>query len=243
MRILDSYVTLGQERDLALSSEDLLRIMDACGVERAIIFPDDRERAVANVTGNRRISTEAGRFPDRLTAGFCINPWFGEEGLKFARSARDEGAEVLLVDAAMQGFLLNDPVAEPLWNWAEDTTTPVHVRASPSASACPSQLWFLARKFTNIRWILGGGGTTDYASDLGAVVRSAPDNLWFETSTMRGSSVQELLSSAGADKVLFGSAAPRQTLKCELFRLQELVPPEARERVFANNLKSFLHPA
>lgn len=240
MKCIDGYVTLGNEREQTLSTAALLRAMDEAGLEQAVIFPGDRERVVANAAGNLRMVHAARHHPDRFIVGFSINPWFGEEAIALARNARDSGARILLVDPAVQGFLLGDPLADPLWHWAQESETPVHVRASPSASACPSQLWFLALKFPKVRWILGGGGTSDYGHDLGSVARSAPENLWFEVSTMRGGPIQKLLEYAGEEKMIFGSAAPEQEMKNEVFRIRQLLPSASHRAVFSATLTNLL---
>jgi len=240
MKIIDSYVTLGRERDLALSTERLLSDMDKVGCDQAVIFPDDRERAVQNLQGNERILIESARHADRLIPGFSVNPWFGEEGETFANEARNRGSRILLIDPIVQGFLLVDPLADWLWKWAEKTRTPVHVRASPSASSNPAQVWFLARKFPRVQWVLGGGGTTDYVYDLLSAVRAAPDNLWFEIGTMRSSAVNDLLADANKLRLLFGSSAPRQQFEFEYSRMKALVPKEACSDVFSCNLERLL---
>jgi hypothetical protein len=53
--IIDAYCTPGTQRDTKLAPAELLQWMDEAGIHRAVVAPEDREIAVDNTAGNRRV--------------------------------------------------------------------------------------------------------------------------------------------------------------------------------------------
>ena len=87
--IIDAHCHLGDEEPKRQSVDGLLRRMDACSVDRAVVCPSDREIAVLNDAGNRRLAAAVESHPDRLIGMAVANPWFGEEALSLLRHALD----------------------------------------------------------------------------------------------------------------------------------------------------------
>ena len=78
--IIDAHAMLGQENHLVLDVDELLRRMDAAGVERAAVRSMGAELAVQCEAGNDRLLSA----PDRLSAWASANPWFGERAVDYS---------------------------------------------------------------------------------------------------------------------------------------------------------------
>lgn len=243
VQIVDAYCTPGTERETVLSVDALLRLMDRARIAKAVVAPQDREVAVANVEGNRRIAESAQRFSDRLIPACTVNPWYGDAAIReLARSAAD-AARMLVLAPALQGFILTDEIADPLLEEASRLNIPVYVHTGPHSAAAPSQLLLVAARHPAVRFILGHCGSTDYHPDMPAVLAAAPENVWFELSLVRPWSAAQYAASADPSRLLFGSAAPRNSPEYELCHFAEALPFEQYPAVYGENLLRLLEGA
>jgi predicted TIM-barrel fold metal-dependent hydrolase len=241
--ILDAYCTPGTERETRLAPEDLLRQMDRARIRRAVIAPDDREIAVGNQSGNARIVQLARQHADRFWPACAVNPWYCREGVGQLRRAAAEGARILVLAPALQGFCLGDEVADDLLAAAAELDVPVYVHTGSHSHAAPTQLVLLASRHPRTRWILGHCGSTDYAWDMAAVLKAAPANVWFELSLVRPWAAAAYVKQSDRSRFLFGSSAPRNDAAFELARLDEHLPMAEYPDVYGGNLARLLKEA
>ena len=238
--IVDCYCTPGTERETAFAPEALLEQMNAAGIARAVIAPEDREIAVGNAAGNDRILQMAGRFPDRFFPACTVNPWFGRAGCDELRRAIRAGAKMLVLAPALQGFCLGDELADDLLRTAAELCVPVYVHTGPHSASAPTQLVLLAARHPQTRFILGHCGSTDYASDMRAVMEAPQENVWYETSLARPGAVAGYGKTAGSSKLIFGSSAPRHDPAFELKFLDQLWPIAEHADTYGGNLLRLL---
>jgi uncharacterized protein len=234
--IVDCYCTPGTERETALAPEALLKQMDAAGIARAVIAPEDREIAVNNATGNDRILRMAGRWPDRFIPACTVNPWSGRSGCDELRRAVRAGAKMLVLTPALQGFYLGDEVADELLHVAAGFRVPVYVHTGPHSAASPAQLLLLASRHPETGFILGHCGSTDHVYDMPMVIEAAPKNVWYEISLVRPSAVAKHGRAAGSARLIFGSSAPRHDPAFELKFLDRHWPIAEHPDTYGGNL-------
>jgi predicted TIM-barrel fold metal-dependent hydrolase len=239
--IIDAYCTLGEDQDEKLAADDLLRLMDENGIERAVIVPASREMAVANREGNARLAQIARRHAPRLIPAFCVNPWFGVQALDWAEEAVHAGGRMLVLAPHRQGHHLGDPVAEKLVAWACDRSIPIYAHAAPTSSGTPAQLFFLADRFPKGRFLLGRCGTTDYAYDMAPILQAAPANLWYDSGFVRPSAFARY-AAAAPDRFCFASCAPQNDFGFEWTMLRDLLPYDQFSAIHGDNFQRFLEP-
>ena len=239
-QIVDAYCTPGTERETRLAADELLRLMDEAGIARAVIAPEDRELALSNAAGNDRMLQLSQRFGDRLIPACTVNPWSGAAGCPELRRVVRAGAKMLVLAPALQGFHLGDPVTDELLRSAEELRVPVYVHTGPHSAAAPTQLVLLAAAYPATSFILGHCGSTDYAHDMPAVLRAAPENVWFELSMVRPFAASDYAAGVDRGRLIFGSSAPRNHPGFELRHLDEYLPIEDHPDVFGGNLLSLL---
>jgi uncharacterized protein len=238
--IVDGYCTLGTERETQMSREELLQRMDLAKIGRAVIAPEDREIAVDNARGNDRL-LEASRLSNgRFVPACAINPWFGSAGCEELRRAVAAGARMLVLAPALQGFTLGDEVADELLQTAGRLGVPVYVHTGPHSSSAPSQLVLLAARHAGTSLILGHCGSTDYAHDMPAVLKTAPKNVWFEVSLARPWSVASYAAILDRPALVFGSSAPRNDPVYELEQLACYLPVTEHPDFYGANLARLL---
>lgn len=240
MRILDAHCHLGHGLDYTVTAESLLKEMDACGVERAVIVPADREIAVANREGNDEVLEAMRRHPDRLTAFATANPWFGAAAVEEARRAFGLGAAGLKLHPVLQGFQIIDPVARPLVELAVSLRKPVYFHTGTPVSAPPFQLSELGLRYPDGRFIMGHAAYSDYWNDVVFAVKAAP-NMFVETSTHLPVVIRILVEAVGTERVLYGSNHPLNAMGLEIEKITRYVrSPGDLERVFSSNLERLL---
>ncbi len=240
MRIFDAHCHLGQGLDYQVTDETLLREMDACGVERAVIVPADREIAVANREGNDEVLEAMRRHPDRLTAFCTANPWFGAAAIEEAGRAFDLGAAGLKLHPVLQGFQIIDPVARPLIELAVSRQKPVYFHTGTPVSSPPFQLSELCLRYPRGRFIMGHAAYSDYWNDVVFAFKAAP-NMFVETSTHLPVVIRILVEAAGTERVLYGSNYPMNSMGLEVEKISRYITAAADlERVFASNLEGLL---
>ena len=121
-----------------------------------------------------------------------MNPWFGESACRELRRAVAEGAKMLVLAPALQGFCFGDDLPDDLLAVAAELRVPVYVHTGPHAFGAPTQLLLAAAEHPGVRFILGHCGSTDFAGDMPALIRSASENLWFELSLVRPTGAVEI---------------------------------------------------
>jgi predicted TIM-barrel fold metal-dependent hydrolase len=215
--------------------------MDRVGISQAVIAPEDREIAVDNAAGNDRILHLAEHFGDRFIPACTVNPWFAESGCRELRRAVRNGARMLILAPALQGFYLTDTVVDHFLDAAAELRVPVYVHTGPHSSSAPAQLALTAAHHTETNFIMGHCGATDYWRDIPVVAVAGLVNLWYETSFCKPWKVLEYMELAGHSRVIFGTAAPRNDTAYELRCLQEHLPIDAYAGFYANNLSGLFH--
>lgn len=239
MKRFDALSFVGAGRYKRQSPEELLRAMDENGVEKTVIAPVEEQIAVYNEEGNRAIAAACRAHPDRLLGYAVANPWRGTEAAELLRRALEEGLRGVYFDPSLQGFPLDDPLVEPLVELCGEYDVPIYFHTGTPAYALPFQLHFLARRYPQVRFIMGHGGANDFVADALPALFGLR-NVWIETSMNLTVSIYSLLETA-PDRIVFGSASPRSDLGYELQKLSATRAERAvLERVCSKNLAEVL---
>lgn len=240
--IIDGYCTLGTEREAVLTREDLLRSMDTAGIEKAVVAPQDREIAVRNQQGNERILREAQRAHGRFIPACTVNPWHGAEALDIVRSAVRDGARLLVLSPALQGFLPIDELVDPLMDLAVQLALPVYFHTGPHHNGGPTQVILLAARHPRTVFILGHCGSTDHAWDMPTILTNhALGNVWYELSFVRPWGSPAYLGTSGGRRLIFGSGAPRNDPVFELREFDRAIPISEHPDTYGKNLLTVLN--
>jgi predicted TIM-barrel fold metal-dependent hydrolase len=228
--IIDGHAMLGVEYHYELRADELLRRMDAAAVQTAIVRPLGAELAVLNTEGNSRL-LDAG---PRLKALVSVNPWFGQRGVDELKRCRDRGAVGLFLHPSRQGFMPTDDHVRPLIDFAEASHWPVMFHTGTYLHSDIIALGLLARHYPNVPFIAGFGGFTDMWFELPGVFKETP-NLLLDASMMWGDAIDEIVRDCGAERILFGSAEPRNRYAAALKLIKRLELPAAAVRAILHD--------
>jgi predicted TIM-barrel fold metal-dependent hydrolase len=231
--IIDSHVLLGRENHLSLEVFELLDRMNASHVDIAVARPVGAELVVENTRGNDRL-LEAG---SRVKAMVSVNPWYAEKAIDELRRCHDLGAVGLFLQPARQGFFPTERIADPIVSAAAGFGWPIMFHTGTFLYSDILAVAELARRYPETNFIAGFGGFTDMWFELPSIF-SEIENLFLDASLIWGDAISQLVSSVGADRVLFASAEPRNhypvVFKC-LKRLN--LTAEQRSLILGDNAR------
>lgn len=237
--VIDGYCALGVDREYDLTTPDLLRALDAAGVDRAVVAPVDRCLAVHNREGNRLVMEAVRSHPDRLIPACSANPWFGEKAVSEVSHAIHEGARMLVLHPFVQGYLANDELVWPLIEVAGSARIPVYIHTGMPGNASPWQVVDLAFRFEEVDFIMGHCGATDFWNDVVPAAKAC-DRVYLESSLARPFGFSRYLAEAGGKRGIMGSFAPINDLAFEWEQMRGVIQEDMATGVFGDNLRMLL---
>lgn len=234
--IIDAHAHIGHGRFKSLSSEDLLRNMDAHGVDRAIVCPVEEQTVIRNHEGNEFILSQVRQHPARLIGFAVANPWYEQQAVEELEWALGEGLRGLKFHPVWQGFHVNSDMAYPLIEVAAHHRVPVYVHTGTPHFGEPFKLAEVARRYPEVTFIMGHAAFSDFWNDLPLCHQFAP-NILFETSRNEPASIAALGTDIGVDFVVFGSNMPEGLYSVDIPTLKDIFPgQEDQDKIFSQNI-------
>jgi uncharacterized protein len=249
--ILDAHTHIGLAEGEARVT-DVLAMLDAHGVQRAITFP-----AVSGLTGSPRqmaiandyVAEAARQAPDRLIGFGTINPYHEEEGWAELTRFPDLGLRGLKLHPPLQGFVLTDRrLIDPLLERATRLGLIVVIHTGLRVAGLPyvmvnlAEIKPIAQTFLDIRFVvahMGWGGRDSRGAD--ELARECP-NVWFDTAGVNSPDLIVHVAKAGAaTRILYGSDFPFLHPKVEMLRVELAeVAPDVRVSIMGGNAQRLL---
>ncbi|RIK87898.1 MAG: amidohydrolase [Planctomycetota bacterium] len=228
---------LGDETYLSLRPAELLRRMDAAGVDLAIARPMGAGLVVDHRAGNDLVLTAG----PRIRGLASVNPWWGPAALEELLRCRDQGAVGMFLDPLRQGFFPTESIVAPLLERAAQYGWPVMIRTGAYIFADVLAVVEIARRFPSVAFIAGFGGYADMWFEMSEAIGSV-GNLYLDASMLWGDGIDEIVRRHGAARVLFGSAEPRNRYRVCLRTLDRLELSDAeRDAIYYGNAERLFH--
>ena len=224
-KIIDAHAMLGSETYLALDADELLRRMDAAGIETAIARPMGSGLVVDHRAGNELVLKAGPRIRGLATA----NPWWGRKALDELARCRDLGAVGVYLDPARQGFFPTEDVASPIYERAAEYAWPILFRTGAYIFADVLAVLEVARRYPQTDFIAGFGGYADMWFEVNGAIGAVP-NLHLDASLLWADGIEAVLKSHGPTRVVFGGAEPRNRYRVNLQALDRLELEESTRR-------------
>ncbi|MFA6961638.1 MAG: amidohydrolase family protein [Opitutaceae bacterium] len=204
------------------SVDELLRDMDAAGVDRAVLLGWYWENHATCVMQNRFYAECVRAHPDRLSAFSAVQPAAGAEALAEVRRACADGLTGLgELSPHSQGVAVNDERWLAVLALANELRLPVNLHVTePESRAYPGRVETpladfigMARAWPGVKFILAHWGGRLWREKAGDDSR-IPDNVWVDTAAaplLYGADVEiwrEGIAACGAKRVLWGTDYP-----------------------------------
>ncbi|HSI09307.1 MAG TPA: amidohydrolase family protein [Rariglobus sp.] len=205
------------------SLDELLRDMDAAGVERAVLLGWYWQRQENCVSQNRFHAECVRAHPDRLLAFATVQADVGAEALVEVRRAKDDGLIGLgELSPHSQGVAVDDERWLGLLTLAGELGMPVNLHVTePECAPYPGRVetpladfWAMARAFPQVRFILAHWGGRIWRA-AGETEKKPPANVWVDTAAtplLYGVAESEVwregFAACGPERVLWGTDYP-----------------------------------
>ncbi len=105
--IIDACCTIGSASDAEPKTDELIKLMDECKVDQAVLHAPDRCYAWDNEQGNEMLLRASEEYSGRLIATATANPW-RSDAWAVLKKAIDAGAGMLSFSPSVQGFVLSE---------------------------------------------------------------------------------------------------------------------------------------
>lgn len=240
--IIDGLIYLGQSRfGYGLSTEELVTGLRSDAVDGAVVAPThrpDHDFAEAN----RDVARAAENSTHRLVPLARVDPWDGDAAVRMLDEAvSTSGARGLFLHPLEEHFRINDARVLPLVRRAADLGLPIVVATGYQGFSEPVQITQFARWCPEVPVILTNGGQFNISglSQTDAGLALQHKNVYVQTSGVyRDDWIALVVSSFGAERLLFASAAPVMNTAYELKRVQLAhIPSEAKDLILSGNVQ------
>jgi uncharacterized protein len=156
---------------------------------------------------NDMVIEEAGRSDGRLIPFCRLDP--NADPLDEARRCLDKGARGIKLHPRAEGFTLDHPELQPVFELADAERLPILVHAGRGIPALGRHSIEVCARHPDLRLILAHAGISDLAW-IWHAARDLP-NLYFDTSWWSAGDLLTLFTHVPPGQVLFGSDAPYAT--------------------------------
>lgn len=219
--VVDIHCTLGPTATSSMDVDTLLSIMDANGVDRAIVGLGEAWLAARERPGNNWLISTVGRYSGRLGGYVTANPWRGSRAIGELERGLDQGLCAIKLHPGRQGFTLLEDVAEPVWNLAARMNVPVYVVTGILNASMPLQLAEVARRHPTVPLIMGRSGRTDLSEEIVPAVGQAT-NLYLETVYNSPGALASFLTVVGSERLLLATDLPNTVGIMEIEKLDHV---------------------
>jgi len=235
-------------QDVPGSKARLLEAIDRYGIDRIYLSglrslrPDEEEVDFLNGA----VFDFMKEVPDRIGGAVCCNPANGNTLDVIRRGIEDRGFELIKLWASVT---VDDPLADPVLDYAERTGVPVLVHAirdsvrQPEGCTTGAHVANAARRHPGTKLLMAHFGGSAYHGI--PAVRDCP-NVWCDMSgpSFHGEELDYAVEQLGAERVLFGTDMPGASYITNFAQVlaAELTEPE-RQLIFYKNAQKLLNRA
>lgn len=227
---------------------NLIREMDAMGIERAVLLPislglpfNDDSSALWSA------AVEASGLGERLLPGATVHPR-DPNALESPRAQVARGASALKLHPAVQRFYPDTPELEPIYAECGKIGLPVFFHGGRAGIEPEyTHRYTLIRHYEGavaahpeVRFVLGHAGARDVADAIPFAQKHR--NVWVDIHGQGVSVLRELIDRVGAHRLLFGSDWPFYHLGASLAKVLIVTEgsPEVRSAILHGNAASLL---
>jgi uncharacterized protein len=241
--VIDFHGHVGRWERAAMTDDPsrYLQAMDAAGIDKACLFnifhPD-------GATGNDQTARFVARHPDRFIGFAYVSPLMPERMLpELARAFDGLGFAAIKLYPPYTPWPLNDERWYPIYRFADERALAIILHTGTEVQAYPKFIGDVAPLFPRASFVAGHAGNTAAERDQAIAAAQAHPNVYLETcSTFRTPGViEQLVTEAGAERVLFGSDIPLMDPRPQLGKIITAdISDEAKRLILGENARRLL---
>lgn len=220
--IIDVHVHIGTaEQSKRATPEQVLVLMDASGIDQAVISPipdyEDPDGVASSMAMNDLIAKALQAWPDRFIAGFgVVEPRHGSDCLaEVDRILGDLGLCGLMFHSDYSGISLDHPNTIEIVEHASryDNLIILAHMFQHSILCAPFAFMNLADTFPEVTFVAGNPMMTTTDSAAVRYMAQKCPNVLFDTAMIHSHlfPIERMIKAIGVDRLLFGSDNPNYT--------------------------------
>jgi len=217
------------------TAETLLEVMDAQGVDRAVIT------GLGQMMDNQYLIDACAKWPDRFIGMGQVDPRTPDARETVRAFASEPGMAALKLHPTMHGYHVCDHgLLDPIFELADELGLLVLINALDDPFCAPLSIEEIASHFPGVPTLIAHSGVIWNVMEAILVAGRTP-NLYLETSATQLIDVQTMMSTVGPDKIVMGTDWPCFDFELEMLKLAKAIPdPEDRAKVTGHNLARLL---
>lgn len=243
--VFDANVFVGESLyDNSLTLDDLKSLMEASGVDKAIIRPlkppdldlDKANRNVADIQKKNENLIGFGR----------VNPLLKDAVTHTRKAINEYGLKGIHLHPWEENYRINSDIVDKVLRVVVEENVPVYISAGYPMVSHPLQVQDLLNKYPEVTFIVTHGGQQDISGlsfDDALLVAEENKNIVFDISGVyRRDFIERLVETAGADRIVFGSCTPYMNMRFEITRIISThLSEETKERILHTNIEEVLN--
>ena len=242
--IFDIHAHFGETKfaDRTITAEIILKIMDASGIDKAILLPTI---STGRIIPAAKMQEEVSKAPDRLVGFALVNPKDPNAVDDFDEAVNRYGAKGLKIHPVYMALAADDEVwVYPLIQKARELKVPVMFHSGEAPYATPWQIGLVAQDFPDVTIIMEHMGCDAMVfTDAAIKMARRADNLILGTTgVVYDFPITKAVNAIGADRVVFGSEMPMNNPVHEIQKIRDTkISDEDKEKILGLNILRILN--
>ncbi|MBF4571835.1 amidohydrolase family protein [Herbiconiux sp. VKM Ac-1786] len=226
--IVDLHAHLGARKRARYSGEEILRDMDAAGVDHACVF------SFVESLDNHYPARQAAEHPDRFTAFCMVDPW-NPDSATAMRRCFEQGMRGVKFHPMRQAVAVDRvDVMAPFLDLCEEFGAVFFAHGSSESFNSPGKFARLARRWPTVPIVIGHSGGPWGLPEAIDVATDHP-NVRLSTSLVPVPALRRIVDRIGPERLLLASDVPFGSFDFEIAKVRAAVP-ETADLVLGGNL-------
>ena len=234
--VIDFHGHPGRWGGCVNSPETVLPAMDAVGVDKAVMFNIWHPEGTR---ANDDTASLVAHAPDRFMGFAYVSPLMSEGMVaELGRAVDQLGLVGIKLYPPFTKIKLNERQWFPIYEFANSRCLPLLWHTGIEPENWPCYVGDVAPDFPDARFVCGHSGNCPPMRKMAIEVARANENVFLETcSTFRTpGAIEELVNSAGANRVLFGSDTPLMDPRSQLGKILTAdIDDDAKRMIIGQN--------
>lgn len=217
-QVVDGHLHIGGPAERKGSVEDILQLMDECGMDRAVAFPAPGLRP-----DNEGLARAIAPYRDRLTGFAWINPHHGQETVEeLERMVRVHGFRGVKFQPVLHAFQPMSPIVHAVMRKVEELGIVALFHSGHAPYSLPWEIGEVAEEFPSVPVIMDHMGLQwmGYVDAAIRVAKRTPNVILGTTGMLFHGRICQAIREVGVDRVVFGSDAPMVHPGPEILRVR-----------------------
>lgn len=230
-----------------ISSDDWLRLMDACEIQGALVAPPSAGSADNFYSDMELIARAIKSHPLRFFGYTRVKPRRGKAALDDIRYWIEErGMHAVKMNTKDESYRLDDrALIDPVLETIMDLKVPIlfHTGDTHAKTCTPKMVADLAKDFPNIIFIIGHMGYPGSENELITAMQQSPNTVTESASVFRRVIIQNVVDKIGTDRILMGTNGPYSPIAFGPLMFRDFMPSlsiRQRTDILGGNLEKIL---